>query len=88
MIWHRSPGVANSELVLGGSAVCLRLFPFLRYSSYNRRTAPRGGAREAVPAVSPTSQCQHCAGSRDLWHPLWKTGKNKCFPELELFLSS
>lgn len=87
VIWHCSPRVAHSELAWGGSARGLRLLPFVRYSSYNRWTAPCGGAREAVPTVSPTSQCQHCAGSRDMWHPLWKTGKNKRFPERKLFLS-
>lgn len=81
-----TPRVANSECAGEVSAHGLRYFPFLHYSSYNWWAAPHGGAREALPAVSPTSQCQHCTGSRDMWNSLWKTGKNKCFAELKLFL--
>lgn len=76
VIWHCSPKAANSESIREASAHGLRLFLFLHYSSYDWWTAPRGGTREALPAVSPVSQCQHCTGSRDMWNSLWETGKN------------
>ena len=55
----------------------LDFFFSLLYSSYNRWIAPRGGAREALPTVSPVGRCQHCPGSGDMWNSLWKTGKKK-----------